>query len=311
VVPPPHSSSSWSSVAGSKPAQVSIVFHHKDDDYFWLGFQEYLSKTCNRNTTERIRLFYAKKFVSVLTNGDAQDLLTIESAEKRLNVMKSLTVLSKYLGCYDRWQAMRQQYLLRWSTGNESLQSFERFFNDELNYDAKLQQIKEMIDVLPVAYGNVVKFACLTGLRPTEAVESVKLINDKDKFKEYYKPERQALEHFRFPDVFFRQIKKAYISFVTPDILQIAKSVGATTKISYNAIRLACRKRGINMDMRFCRKIFASHLRQSGIESEIVDLLQGRVPRTVFARHYFTPSLDYRQKVLCALDKLQRDIEER
>jgi intergrase/recombinase len=55
------------------------------------------------------------------------------------------------------------------------------------------------------------------------------------------------------------------------------------------------------MDMRYCRKIFASHLRQSaGIESKIVDLLQGRVPRTVFARHYFTPSLDYRQKVLQA-----------
>ena len=53
--------------------------------------------------------------------------------------------------------------------------------------------------------------------------------------------------------------------------------------------------------------IFASHLRQSGgIESEIIDLLQGRVPRTVFARHYFTPSLDYRAKVLCALDKLRK-----
>jgi hypothetical protein len=38
-------------------------------------------------------------------------------------------------------------------------------------------------------------------------------------------------------------------------------------------------------------------LRQNvGIESEMVDLLQGRVPRTVFARHYFTPSLDYRQR---------------
>jgi intergrase/recombinase len=61
--------------------------------------------------------------------------------------------------------------------------------------------------------------------------------------------------------------------------------------------------------MKYCCKIYASYLRQSGIESEIVDLLQGRVPKTVFARHYFTPSLDYRGKVLYALDKLQRDIE--
>ena len=40
--------------------------------------------------------------------------------------------------------------------------------------------------------------------------------------------------------------------------------------------------------MKYCRKIFASHLRQLGIESEIVDLLQGCVPKTVFACHYFT-----------------------
>lgn len=36
--------------------------------------------------------------------------------------------------------------------------------------------------------------------------------------------------------------------------------------------------------------ISASHFRQSGIESEIVDLVQGRVPKTVFGRHYFTPA---------------------
>jgi intergrase/recombinase len=68
-------------------------------------------------------------------------------------------------------------------------------------------------------------------------------------------------------------------------------------------------ERGINMDMRFCRKIFASHLRQSGIESEIVDLLQGRVPKSVFARNYFTPSPSYREKVLAALHQLKKDIQ--
>jgi intergrase/recombinase len=62
--------------------------------------------------------------------------------------------------------------------------------------------------------------------------------------------------------------------------------------------------------MAYCRKIYASWLRQSGIESKIVDLLQGRVSKTVFARHYFTPSLDYRDKVIRALDKLKQQIVE-
>jgi hypothetical protein len=58
--------------------------------------------------------------------------------------------------------------------------------------------------------------------------------------------------------------------------------------------------------MRFCSKIFASHLRQSGIECEIVDLIQERVPKSVFARRYFTPKLEYRDKGMCALDELLR-----
>ena len=62
--------------------------------------------------------------------------------------------------------------------------------------------------------------------------------------------------------------------------------------------------------MAYCRKIYASWLRQSGIESEIVDLLQGRVPKMVFARHYFTPSIDYIDRVIRALDKLKQQIEQ-
>jgi hypothetical protein len=45
---------------------------------------------------------------------------------------------------------------------------------------------------------------------------------------------------------------------------------------SYNQIRLACRKSGINsMYMHYTRKIFASHLRNEGIQPEIIDMLQG------------------------------------
>jgi intergrase/recombinase len=30
----------------------------------------------------------------------------------------------------------------------------------------------------------------------------------------------------------------------------------------------------------------------NGIESELIDLLQGRIPKTVFARHYFRPDFE-------------------
>jgi hypothetical protein len=39
-----------------------------------------------------------------------------------------------------------------------------------------------------------------------------------------------------------------------------------------------------------------------------MDLMQGPVPKTVFARDYFTPSLDYRDKIIRALDKLKQQL---
>jgi hypothetical protein len=101
-----------------------------------------------------------------------------------MNVMKSITVLSKYLGCFDMWQEMRRRYSLKWSNGDWN-KPFDRLFNDNLNYDAMLQRVKEMTKVLQPHYGNIIKFDCLTGLRPAEAVESVRLINDKEAFAKY------------------------------------------------------------------------------------------------------------------------------
>jgi hypothetical protein len=46
-----------------------------------------------------------------------------------------------------------------------------------------LQQISKMVSKTPRTMGQIIKFACLTGLRPAEAVESVGLINDKEVFK--------------------------------------------------------------------------------------------------------------------------------
>ena len=64
-----------------------------------------------------------------------------------------------------------------------------------------LKRVKEMIQKLPAYMAAIMKFDCLTGLRPSEAVEAVRLINDREAFAKYYNPQRQALEHFRAPAV--------------------------------------------------------------------------------------------------------------
>jgi hypothetical protein len=73
--------------------------------------------------------------------------------------------------------------------------------------------------------GKTVQFTVLVGLRPSEVVESVKLINDNQLFPTYYNPEEMTLQHYKFPQQFIRRTKKAYISFVTSGMLDVVKSI--------------------------------------------------------------------------------------
>jgi intergrase/recombinase len=219
--------------------------------------------------------------------------------------MKSLTVLAKYLGYYDRWQQLRKRYDLKLSNSSDSLQAFQRFFNPDLTLDAMIDKVREMMAALPPDMAEVVRFATLTGLRPAESIESVRLIKSMENFHklQYYDEEQQTLRHYLFPSVFLRQTKKAYISYLSRDHYQRVANLGPKTP-SWNAIRLYLKHRDLNMEMKLCRRIFASWLSQSGgIQSEAIDFLQGRVSTSVFSRHYLTPSSDLRNKVLAAIEQ--------
>ncbi len=217
-------------VTGSNPVQgfSSIYYNNQaslprqlneQSGINWPDFIAYLLKTCKPNTV-KTRLCYARRYASALTSPGIPGHLLQLPPQTRLNAMKALTALSKYLGKYSEWKATCKQYNLKWTTGSESIDSLERFFNPNLTLESMLSRIKEMIMVLPVPMGTVIKFACLTGLRPGEACESVRLLNNGgDTRQSYYNPERQVLEHFRFAEIFLRRTKKAYVSFITKEQL--------------------------------------------------------------------------------------------
>lgn len=77
---------------------------------------------------------------------------------------------------------------------------------------------------------------------------------------------------------------------------------------SLNAMTLACRRRGIPMSMRLTRKVFASYPRASGIQPEVIDLLQGRVAQSVLIRHYLVPKTTFKDDVLSTLHKLKQEM---
>jgi hypothetical protein len=214
--------------------------------------------------------------------------------------MKALAVMSKYLGRYNEWKQLKEQHQLKWSNG-DSMQFFENIFNEKENYTAMLGWLMTVCKTLPKAYGNILIFSALTGLRPDESCKSVALIKNN---KANYLKDGMILEHYKFPDLFIRRTKKAYVSVVTDGTLSLAEKCG---NYSYVAIRCAVKRRGLDMHMVYARKIYATFLRMNGIEPELIDLLQGRVPKTVFSRHYFRPDFDY-NRIRKAIDSLHDTI---
>jgi hypothetical protein len=242
----------------------------------------------------------------VLDIGDASSLTTKLSGRRRAKeiALVALANYSKFVGKYKEFQELKERYNLKWNQV-DPMKSFERFFNPDLNLDIMLQQIREMISRLPTSMGKIVHWGTLVGLRSSEIIESVCFINDKEAFPKYYDAATMTLNHWKMPGM-IRKTKKAFLSFITPDMLSIVQNLDYVP--SLNAITLACHREGIKMRMHLTRRIFASHLIQSGIDYNTVDMLSGRCPQSVILRHYQTPSQSLKDDVLAALGKLQQQL---
>lgn len=79
-----------------------------------------------------------------------------------------------------------------------------------------------------------------------------------------------------------------FISFVS----KIFLSWLGNRRIAAMMPLLTVKRKRLDMNMGYCCKIFSAYLRMNGIKSELIDLLLGRIPKTVFARHYFRPDFD-------------------
>ena len=229
-----------------------------------------------------------------LLEGNAKDILSL-SDQKRLQVMKSLASLSKFMGCYDKWKEIKDKYQLKWSSEN-SFDTFKKIINEENSFNILLEWIKNTTSQISETHRNILFYCTLTGLRPDEACQSIKLV--KEKIDNYFDKGKMILKHFEFPDIFIRRTKQAYVSIANDLILKIANDSGSH---SYNALRCNLKRKKIQMNMNYCRKIFATFMRNNGVQSEIVDLLQGRIPKSVFVRHYYLLTKDYNKDVISPL----------
>jgi intergrase/recombinase len=137
----------------------------------------------------------------------------------------------------------------------------------------------------------LLKYILVTGIRKNEAIKSFNLIIDLAKAGEldrYYSSDLGILEHYKQKDangnfMFLKATKKLYISIASKTLVD---EITQSNKVSYPAIRKRITRAKHNIRIKELRSYFATYLRQHGILAEYIDLLQGRIPKSVFARHY-------------------------
>ena len=144
----------------------------------------------------------------------------------------------------------------------------------------------------------------LSGIRTGEAINSFNTLielNQKEKLNEYYNAELSALEHFKLPDLFLRGKKNVFFTFIRESFLE---KIASSKPISYESLRKRIRRNGLNMRLKELRDYYATFMVHNGLIREEVDLLQGRVGKSMFMQHYFSPNIeDLRDRVLNAIGR--------
>jgi len=252
----------------------------KGMDFDWYGFKAWLLKRYSRKYA--LNCFnYAKHYHEVLFDSDPE-ILTLSPFKQNL-VLKALKALSIYLGDPALFYEFRRRHPLKWSR-RDSTSIFKSLFNSRIDADELfnwLGRVKE----LGYKYYFPSALAFLLGLRAGEVFTMLHLIREKG-LEGYYNPQTGALEHFRF-SMFLRRTKNVYISFPPP--LLLGKLRDFNEDITYNGFIKILRRLGLNSKLQEARKWYATILRDGGVSSEVVDLIQGRVPASVFLEYYYRP----------------------
>jgi len=241
------------------------------------AYREYLDEKYSRQYA-CLMFGYFRKYHQCFSNPNELKI----PVSIRSNVLKAMVCYSKYASCYEEYKVKLKNSGIKWVTNDCAFNSFLRIVNN--NHSDLGKWYSEMQNVLRDNERLFLKFALVTGLRKAEAIKSFNLIiklYEEGKLSSYFKD--GILEHFRYPELFFRKTKMVYISIVTRGLVA---EIASSKPVSYFAIRKRIVTHNQSVRIRELRSYFATYLRQHGVLAEYIDLLQGRIPTSVFARHY-------------------------
>jgi len=227
------------------------------------------------------------------------------SKDKQRLVMSSLSNLSKFLGIYQQWKASMKNTGLKWSK-SDSFNSFMRIFNN--NHSDLIEWYHKAIDVLNDNEKLYLRFMLLNGIRKNEGILSFNMIitlYKQNKLNQYFNEELSVLEHFKYKQ-FLRNTKNVYISIIPKELIS---EITNSKPVNYSMIR---KRLGNNLKVRIkeLRSYWSSFMVKNRILiTEEADLCQGRIPKTVFAKHYLKENLkELSDRILKGLEDLGKSI---
>jgi Archaeal phage integrase len=269
-------------------------------DINWSSFKQHIYNKYSKSYA--IGIFeHARKYQSYLNDVNQIQLLR---PTVRNNIINALIVLSRYQGTYDTFKnQMKIHGITRYKP--DPIAAFTRIFSS--NAHAGLDEwYSDSIALLNENERLYLRYMALSGLRAMEGINSFNLIVSMDSKYEtdYYNESTKFLEHFRYPKLFLRNSKNCYVSCVPKSLLD---EISNSTKVSYVAIDKQLNRNNLPMKIKQLRSYYATQMRKAGLLSEQIDLMEGRIGKSIFLMHYFkeNPKLlsDKILELLPALEK--------
>jgi intergrase/recombinase len=268
----------------------------------WSSFKQYVDSKYAKSYAVSI-MEHSRKYHSLLDNVNQIQLF---KPTVRNNIVNALIVLSRFTGRYEKFKLeMKSHGIKKYKA--DPIQAFTRIFNSNA-HSGLGKWYKDANAVLAENEKLYLRFMMLSGVRAMEGVQCFNmLVSIGDKYsKEYLNESTEFLEHFRYPKLFLRNSKNLYVSAVPRALLdQISKS----NKVSYNAIDKKLNKVNLPMRIKQLRSYYATTMRELGLLSEQIDLVQGRIGKSIFLQHYFKQNPKVlSDKIISLLPNLEKSL---
>jgi intergrase/recombinase len=261
----------------------------------WNLYEQWLDNRYSE-TYATLVLIYSRKYFNIL-----HDIRTIDLIKQtnKNNVIKSLSVLTKFLGLSTEFNSKLHDYgVKRYRT--DSLQTFLRILkasdSDILDWYTSVTTVLRPNEQL------YIKFVKMSGLRMKEAINSFNLLIDlgkQNKLSDYYDKELNCLCHFKYPKLFLRGTKNTYITFLPESMIN---EIASSSSVNYQPMQKRI-KRNHKTRINELRDFYGTWLVNHNVSRDEQDLLCGRIPISIFIKHYWSPKLkELRDRVFKALE---------